>query len=339
MIGVIPNGSKTMTLHPSSSFCITPKIKGIDKDVLAIDQTSSSYMEKRNALINTFGAGKKKRELASLLAGRVQDDRMVDLSDIKEHISGKAETLGMATDGGAMAAAEEAKMRELLPAFDLTATLPALIYNKKSIVPDHLLAGIEGSWYAAMISDSRKFQKQKSEIPFKCCREMVETLGNCPSSNSNDHRRQGKAVMVLHWFVELYRFSFCKPKVDENGRRQASGNRGISNVDFMLRAFDKQYGPPKEIAQYWLDIFQEKGNSMMINRKKLLAYFSVWMVLLAPKNRVDLQSVLEDLEDPQDKYMSRLAEYIGCEKRANGSWVLRAPLQVPEIREKKRRRK
>merc|ERR1719326_7518 len=339
MIGVIPAGSSTMSLHPTSSFSVTSQVKGIYKNLAEIEKTKDTYSDKRNSLINTFGAGKKKRELASFLAGRVQDDRMIDLGDVKQQISGKADDLGMKKDGGTVEAAEEDKMRELLPKFNLKETVPALIYDKKTIVPEYCMAGIEGSWYSQMISDGKKFVREQSQIPFKCLREIVEQLGNCPSSTATDHRRQGKSVMVLHWFIELYRFSFCKPGEDQNGRKKPSGSKGVSNTDFLLRAFEKTYGPPREIVEYWLNTFQEPGESKMMNRKKILAYFCVWLILLAPEHKWDFQSVLEDLDDTKDKYISRVVQYIGCEKRMAGSWVLRAPLQVPEVRGNKKRRK
>merc|ERR1719337_320407 len=111
---------------------------------------------------------------------------MVDLGDVKEQISGAADRLGLAKDGGSAAVAEEAKMRELLPKFKLKETVSALIYDKKVIVPEHCMAGIEGSWYSGMIADGRKFRKERDTIPFKCLQDLVEALGNCPSSNSSD---------------------------------------------------------------------------------------------------------------------------------------------------------
>merc|ERR1712096_583759 len=139
MVGVVAPGSTSMTLHEVDGIHVSSEVDGIYKDLPAIETNTMTNFEKKIALIKGFGAAKKKRELASMLAGKVTDDKIDDMDDVKASISARAKELGMAPSGSNPEDAELEMMKQLLPPFDMTATSAQLIYDGTHIVPEAIL--------------------------------------------------------------------------------------------------------------------------------------------------------------------------------------------------------
>lgn len=306
------------------------------EDLAERKKTEKSNWDQKLDLIQGFGAGKKKREMASMIAGKVTDDKIEDMADVKDTIAKRGDNLGMSKEGADAGATELKMMRELLPEFDIEATVPALVYKKDKLCPDNILNLVDGSYYGSLVSDKKKFAKESPTMSYDMVRSLCILFHEHTESSTSSIRRNGKSLQMLEWLIDLYRFCFMKPTVDENGKRGATGKDCIPHGLAMLKAFDhRQKMPPPELCQYWLAQFKEAGASKKIHRKKLLCYIAVWAVVQTPGYKCELNLLTADIDDTTDKFVTRTADYIGCERRITVEWRLRAPLEVPEIRNKK----
>ena len=321
-IGVIEEGSESMSIYEAVPFSIQALVDDVPDRKTLVDD-GKTYNEKKSELINTYAPVKRQRQLRATVNAIVSDERIESFDDSlakmkvalkTEENEEKAKTCTPVESGIV------GQMRELLPPFDLTATLSGGIYDFSTLFPQELLAEMDTTDTQSVchsllcwIHDDFRPQKEDeskyfAEVKFV---KSIMQLGRLYMASKQEKRKSfARLLNILVSMIFLYK----------SKRKKNWSAWDIYASDGLAQRLAELYG--KEIGT---PLDREGTN-------KLFAHICIFILRLTPFWEFDFADLKTDLNLQAKELLSMLSFCGIVVRKAAGSGILgtlKAPLVVP----------
>lgn len=323
-IGVYEEGSSKLYLYEASPFSVQAMLDGVV--VHASDtgaEPTSSYLEKKKDLINTYAPVKKQRQLRAAVNAVVSDEKIEGYEESREVM--KQSIADDTRDEKSTGLIESntgilGQMRALLPPFDLEATSAGAIFDFSSLFPESLVAAIDpteadstcNALFKWINDDFRGPSPEDEWAEMKNLKTIVQ-LGRLYMASKQEKKKNfAKLVNIVVSMMYLYKLR----------RRKNWTPSDIYAPLALAERLAELFCPDKQLG----DPIDREGTN------KLFAHLVVFLLRLTPFWEFDFSDLKTDLNVQSKELVSILSfSCIALKGKSGLVGHLQAPLKVQPV--------